>query len=95
ILGMRLHILIYAAKMGTPVIGLTYDPKVEATMRYIGQEFIEPVESINPITLCRYVDEIMKNPEALTQELMAMGEDAKAKALENTRLALELLESGK
>ena len=95
ILGMRLHILIYAAKMGTPVIGLTYDPKVEATMRYIGQEFIEPVENINPITLCRYVDEIMKNPEALNQELMTVGEDAKAKALENTRLALELLESGK
>ena len=64
-------------------------------MRYIGQEFIEPVENINPITLCRYVDEIMKNPEALNQELMTVGEDAKAKALENTRLALELLESGK
>lgn len=95
ILGMRLHILIYAAKMGTPVIGLTYDPKVEATMRYIGQEFIEPVENINPITLCRYVDEIMKNSETLTQELIAIGEDAKAKALENTRLALELLENGK
>ncbi len=95
ILGMRLHILIYAAKMGTPVIGLTYDPKVEATMRYIGQEFIAPAENINPITLCRYVDTIMKKSDALSQELAAIGEDAKNKALKNTQLALELLNSTK
>ncbi len=95
ILGMRLHILIYAAKMGTPVIGLTYDPKVEATMHYIGQEFIQPVESINPLTLCRYVDSIMASHQKLTQELQTVGEDARQKALENTKLLLELLDTCK
>lgn len=95
ILGMRLHILIYAAKMGTPVIGLTYDPKVEATMRYIGQDFVVPAENINPITLCRYVDTLMKKSDQLSQELTAIGEDAKNKALKNTELALQLLDSTK
>ncbi len=93
ILGMRLHILIYAAKMGTPVIGLTYDPKVEATMQYIGQEFITPAERINPITLCRYVDTIMSTHPALTENLTEISKTAKEKALTNTAMALELLDS--
>lgn len=93
ILGMRLHILIYAAKMGTPVIGLTYDPKVEATMHYIGQEFIQPVDSVNPITLCSYVDTIMETRRELTTQLQTAGEDARQKALQNTKLLLELLDS--
>lgn len=93
ILGMRLHILIYAAKMGTPVIGLTYDPKVEATMQYIGQDFIAPAERINPITLCRYVDTIMNTHESLTESLTDISKTAKEKALTNTAMALELLDS--
>ena len=91
ILGMRLHTLIYAAKMGTPVIGLTYDPKVEATMRYIGQEFTEPVEHVNPITICRYVDRIVAEHDTLTAALKSAGQESENKAIENTRLALELL----
>ena len=92
ILGMRLHTLIYAARMGTPVIGLTYDPKVEATMRYIGQEFTESAKRVNPLTLQRYIDEIMKNHERLCEELKAAGAQSGAKAAENTELALALLE---
>ena len=92
ILGMRLHTLIYAAKMGTPVIGLTYDPKVEATMRYIGQEFTEPVEHVNPITICRYVDRIVAEHDTLTAALKSAGQESENKAIENTRLALELLD---
>lgn len=92
ILGMRLHTLIYAARMGTPVIGLTYDPKVEATMRYIGQEFTESAKRVNPLTLQRYIDEIMKNHDRLCEELKAAGAQSGAKAAENTELALALLE---
>lgn len=93
IIGMRLHILIYAAKMGTPVIGLTYDPKIEATMRYLGQEFTEPVSSMNPLTLCRYADSIMKAHDSLAAELKAAGLESELKAAENTAMALELLDS--
>ncbi|MBR5152441.1 MAG: polysaccharide pyruvyl transferase CsaB [Clostridia bacterium] len=93
ILGMRLHILIYAAKMGTPVIGLTYDPKVESIMQYIGQTLIEPVAHINPLTLCRKVDTVMSTKETIEQELETVAQGAREKALTNTKLALELLDS--
>ena len=95
IIGMRLHILIYAAKMGTPVIGLTYDPKIEATMQYIGQEFTESVSNMNPLTLCRYVDKIMENRDTLAADLKAAGNESELKAVENTYMALELLDSCK
>lgn len=91
VLGMRLHTLIYAAKMGTPLIGLCYDPKVDATMEYIGQEFTCPARDINPLTLLRYVDEIMQRRDKLCEDLAASGAAFEEKASENTRLALSLL----
>ncbi|MBE5039999.1 polysaccharide pyruvyl transferase CsaB [Ructibacterium gallinarum] len=95
ILGMRLHTLIYAAKMGTPVIGLTYDPKIQATMHYIGQEYTASVEHVNPLTVCRYVDKITKEYEELTAKLKEAGKISGEKAVENTQLALNLLDSCK
>ena len=35
---MRLHGLIFAAGRGTPLVGVVYDPKVRAFLRYIGQD---------------------------------------------------------
>ena len=35
---MRLHGLIFAAGRGTPLVGVVYDPKVQAFLRYIGQD---------------------------------------------------------
>lgn len=93
ILGMRLHILIYAAKMGTPVIGLTYDPKVDSAMKYLKQEFTEPVSDINPLTLCRHIDKIVETHDSLAAKLKATGEESEQKARTNTSMALELLDS--
>ena len=93
IIGMRLHILIYAAKMGTPVIGLTYDPKVDSTMKYLGQDFTEPVTDMNPLTLCRFIDEILATHSDLAKELKAAGIESEKKAEINTQKALELLDS--
>lgn len=92
IIGMRLHVLIYAAKMGTPVIGLSYDPKVDAVMQAMGQTMSTPVDSLNPITLRRYTETLMSKREEMAIELQKVGEEAKEKAAENTRLALELLD---
>ncbi len=91
IIGMRLHTLIYAARMGTPSIGLIYDPKVAATMDYLGQDFTESAEQINPLTLRRYVDQIMEYRDRYHTELKTAGEISLQKAKENTALALTLL----
>ena len=37
VVSMRLHGLIFAAGQGVPLVGVVYDPKVRAFLRYIGQ----------------------------------------------------------
>lgn len=39
VIGMRLHSIIFASSASTPVIGLSYDPKVKSMMRQLGQEY--------------------------------------------------------
>ncbi len=38
-LAMRLHAVIFASSVGCPVIGISYDPKVKAIMRELGQPY--------------------------------------------------------
>ena len=91
ILGMRLHTLIYAVKMDTPVIGLIYDPKVKAMMDYVDQKYTVPVENLNPMTLERYIDDIVANRAAIAAGIQNMSIDASLKADENAACAIELL----
>lgn len=38
VVGMRLHLLIYAAFWGVPVVGISYDPKVDALFEELGND---------------------------------------------------------
>ena len=91
VLGMRLHILIYSAKAGTPVIGLDYDPKVRATMEYLGQDYIENVEETDVEKLELFANKVMDNTADIRQKLMENSEKFKALATENAELAIKLL----
>ncbi len=90
-IGMRLHTLIYSTKCTTPAIGIVYDPKVDSLMDYSNQPYKVPVENPNPLTLERYVDDIMENIDTIKEKLNNVSEDFSEKATENTRLALKLI----
>jgi polysaccharide pyruvyl transferase WcaK-like protein len=46
-IGVRLHSLIFSAKMGTPFLGISYDPKVDGFLDMLG---MSPVCEYNELS---------------------------------------------
>jgi len=89
---MRLHVVIYGAKTGTPCIGLVYDPKVAAMMEIMGQTSHTPVEKPDVEALCRFASDIAANRDCISASITERMHPVLERARENTRHALELLD---
>ena len=94
VLGMRLHILIYAACTGVPVVGLDYDPKVNNMMEYMGQKYFLPVDTLKQDKLISMCDQIIENRESFKAELEEVRKTSKALADKNAEIAIKLLNGG-
>ena len=53
VISVRLHTLIFAAGAGTPMVGISYDPKVSGFLRYLGQPDPPELESVTAEELVR------------------------------------------
>ncbi|MBR4643007.1 MAG: polysaccharide pyruvyl transferase CsaB [Selenomonadaceae bacterium] len=90
LIGVRLHALIFAGVMGVPMVGISYDPKIERFLDSVGEK---PSGNMADVTADKIFDETLKkfsehkNPcdEKLLKEL---GELAR----QNAKLAVELAE---
>jgi len=56
VVSMRLHALIFAAGRGIPLVGLVYDPKVSAFLRYIGEDQFVALDKLTAESLCALID---------------------------------------
>ena len=56
VVSMRLHALIFAAGQGIPLVGLVYDPKVSAFLKYIGQDLYVDLQDLTAERLCELID---------------------------------------
>ena len=78
VFSMRLHGLICAAAVGTPMIGLSYDPKVDAFMKQLGME-----------AFCLQYDNFtVPAAEAMMAQLSSDAPDSNSDASETDRLSL-------
>ena len=83
VIAMRLHLLIYAASLGKPLLGVSYDKKVDAILSYFGYEKPIAVTALKHGALSEHATAIYGKdmPCAHVDELKLLAmEDAKAAA---------------
>ena len=91
-LAMRLHTLIFAARMAVPSMGLVYDPKVASYLEELELPSAGDVERFDADEAIRRADELMADYDGVLSRLREKSAQLARTARENERLLLELLE---
>jgi polysaccharide pyruvyl transferase WcaK-like protein len=94
-LAMRLHTLIFAARMAVPAMGLVYDPKVASYLEELDLPAAGDVERFDGAEAIRRADALMENYDQVLARLRKKSAQLSRAAGENERLLLELLEKTK
>lgn len=91
LIGVRLHALIFAGVMGVPMIGLSYDPKIDRFLQSIGEKAVGDLEQITVEDLLGQVRKKWNDKASarkLNSELLA---GLRTAASHNAELALDLI----
>lgn len=94
LLGMRLHALILAATNYIPMVGISYDPKVNSFIRYVGQRLAGQVESLTAEELAHTTEVVFRAREEYASRLKKLVPYLRKRAEVNPKLALELARKG-
>lgn len=96
VVAMRLHALIFALKEGIPVLGLTYDAKVEHVLRQFGQPIlILPKDGGDDALEQKWLDSAsagLQDLEKLSAKARENAESAKKLACRNFQLLAKILD---
>jgi len=92
VLGMRLHILIYALSVNKPIIALSYDPKVDAIVKKWDCAKAFNVENIDVESILGEVDYIIENKDEISDYIEKTTSLMKEKNVCDAKSAIELME---
>jgi len=90
LIGVRLHALIFAAIMNVPIIGITYDPKIDRFLDSVGLKAVAAVTNTDSAKLVAATTECLCNRIAVKAQLESSMRDLRKKALMNAEAALQL-----
>ena len=91
VVGMRLHALIGGALIGLPVVGISYDPKIDYFLNQIGYQSLLTVEDLQAATL---IEVVSWADQRRTQIKSDMGKKMRVlseRARQTAYLAMDLL----
>ncbi len=88
LISIRLHALIFAGVMGVPMLGISYDPKIDRFLDSIGEK---PLGDLDSVTAETIFIETIKKLDAKNFHNESLLKNLREAALKNARLAIELL----
>jgi polysaccharide pyruvyl transferase CsaB len=91
VIGMRLHALIMASVMGTPCVGISYDPKVDNILKMLEMPNAGRVETLSYELLWEDVQLVLNQYEGLQQKLKLRVQELKKEAEKAIQPVLEWL----
>ena len=93
IVGMRLHAVIFASSAGIPVVGLSYDPKVDGMMKALGQSYSIPIDDTSKIAerVIAAVNEVIEDRDAIVNTLREKAEIMRKACREDVKEVVKLL----
>jgi len=93
-LGVRLHGLILASMMGVPVVGISYDPKVDAFLESLGEKPASHMDDLAIEDILVAIEKVWANRKENGLRLAGKVKSLTESARESGRFACELLAKG-
>lgn len=90
-IAMRLHCLIYAAAAGVPLLGLSYDPKIDALLHCLEQPYSYDAAHADADTLYTAVEEILQNEAHIRATLTGAAAAMRERCLADVAEAASLI----
>lgn len=81
LIGMRLHSLIYAASHEVPLVGISYDPKIDHFLHQLGMSAAGSTDELHPHLVAREALKLLQNREQWKLDKRPYIEEIKNKAL--------------
>jgi polysaccharide pyruvyl transferase CsaB len=91
LIGVRLHALIFAGVMGVPMIGISYDPKVDRFLNSIGEKVVGDLKNVTVEGLMVEVREKWNDKAIFRKRNTALLAGLRTAASHNAELALGLV----
>ncbi|SHF77801.1 polysaccharide pyruvyl transferase CsaB [Caldanaerobius fijiensis DSM 17918] len=91
-IGMRLHAMIFSVLNGVPVIGISYDPKIDNFFNIIGQQYLNHIDEVNSERLLNQFLDVVMHKNEISRCLKRKAEELRQKAMENNKIAFSVLE---
>lgn len=89
LISIRLHALIFAGVMGVPLLGISYDPKIERFLDSIGEKPLGTLADVTAEKIFAGVTEKLADKKILRDDSQL--KNLRDLAIKNARLAIELL----
>ncbi len=91
VFAVRLHMLLFGAVMGVPVLGINYDPKVKSNIDELGIGQCLDISELTEESGMAKADAVFSNAQTIREALPEKIEQRRIQALQNAIIASELL----